>query len=304
MAETAAAISNLGYVVLGVKDLGAWADFAHNLMGFHIASRDDGNALVLRMDEHMQRIVLEKSEADDIQEAGWEFETEDELNRYAAQLRERGIEVTQGDRDYCVRRRVEKLYHCKDPNGYRHAFYFGPEIAQMTNPFRSSVMRGPGFETGTLGIGHILTTANNYEESVDFYRSVMGLRVSDYIREERAPGIVVDATFMHTKTGRHHSLATAAIPGPKRLNHLMVQVKDMDDVGLAYDRCVAAGVPMFLHLGHHPNDRMFSFYVQTPSGFALEYGHGGIVIDDATWKVVNYSKMSDWGHKRTPPVAA
>lgn len=191
MAETAAAISNLGYVVLGVKDLGAWADFAHNLMGFHIASRDDGNALVLRMDEHMQRIVLEKSEADDIQEAGWEFETEDELNRYAAQLRERGIEVTQGDRDYCVRRRVEKLYHCKDPNGYRHAFYFGPEIAQMTNPFRSSVMRGPGFETGTLGIGHILTTANNYEESVDFYRSVMGLRVSDYIREERAPGIEV-----------------------------------------------------------------------------------------------------------------
>lgn len=304
MARMAAAISNLGYVVLGVKDLGAWADFAHNLMGFHVASRDDGNALVLRLDDHMQRIVLEKNTADDILEAGWEFESEDELNEYATQLRERGINVTKADRDFCVRRRVEKLYHCEDPNGYRHAFYFGPELAQMTNPFRSSVLRGAGFETGALGIGHILTTANNYAESVDFYRSTMGLRVSDYIREERAPGIVVDATFMHAKSGRHHSLATAVIPGAKRLNHLMVQLKEMDDVGLAYDRCIAAGVPMILHLGHHPNDQMFSFYVQTPSGFALEYGYGGLVIDEATWKVVSYSKMSDWGHKRTPPVPA
>ena len=78
----------------------------------------------------------------------------------------------------------------------------------------------------------------------------------------------------------------------------------MDDVGLAYDRALRARVRIVLTLGRHPNDRMFSFYVQTHSGFALEYGHGGIVIDDATWKVVNYSKMSDWGHKRTPPVPA
>ncbi|KAA0999724.1 glyoxalase [Paraburkholderia panacisoli] len=304
MANMAAAISNLGYVVFGVKDLGAWADFAHNLMGFQIGTRDGGNALVLRMDEHVQRIVLEKSDADDIQEAGWEFETEDELERYAQQLRVSGLAVMQGERDYCAQRCVEKLYYCEDPNGYRHAFYYGPAIAPMTDPFRSSVLRGAGFETGRLGIGHILTRSDNYPESVAFYRSVLGLRVSDYIREEREPGIVVDATFMHTKTGRHHSLATAAIPGPKRLNHVMVEVKEMDDVGLAYDRCMAAGAPMLLHLGHHPNDQMFSFYVQTPSGFALEYGCGGIVIDDATWKVVNYSKLSDWGHKRTPPVPA
>lgn len=301
MADKAAAISNLGYVVLGVKNLDAWADFARNLMGFQVGSHDDGNALMLRMDEHVQRIVLEKNSADDIQEAGWEFETEDELDRYAAQLRSSGVTVASSDRDYCARRRVEKLYYCQDPNGYRHAFYFGPAIAPMTDPFRSSVLRGAGFETGPLGLGHILTTADDYAASVAFYRSVLGLRLSDYIREERAPGIVVDATFMHTKSGRHHSLATAAIPGPKRLNHLMVQVKEMDDVGLAYDRCIAAGVPMILHLGHHPNDQMFSFYVQAPSGFAIEYGYGGIVIDDATWKVVNYSKLSDWGHKRTSP---
>jgi hypothetical protein len=81
----------------------------------------------------------------------------------------------------------------------------------------------------------------------------------------------------------------------------MVEVQDMDDVGLAYDRCVKAGYPMALELGHHPNDRMFSFYVRTPSGFAMEFGWGGIVVDDATWQVITYDKMSDWGHKRDQP---
>lgn len=301
--DMAAEISNLGYVILGVKDLGLWADFAHNMMGFHLEKQESGHALALRMDDHAQRIVLEENSVDDILEAGWEFDSEEELDRYVEALRARGVSTVMGDGDYCKKRRVEKLYYCEDPNAYRHAFFFGPAIAPMTDPFRSRVLRGTGFETGKLGMGHILTTSINYKESVEFYRLKLGFRISDYIREEREPGIVVDATFMHTKSGRHHSLATAAIPGAKRLNHLMVQVREMNDVGLAYDRCVAAGVPIILHLGHHPNDRMFSFYVQTPSGFAIEYGYGGVVIDEDSWKVVSYSKLSDWGHKRTPPIS-
>jgi hypothetical protein len=70
----------------------------------------------------------------------------------------------------------------------------------------------------------------------------------------------------------------------------------MDDVGFAHDRCVKAGFPVAMALGHHPNDHMFSFYVQTPSGFLIEYGYGGIVIDDQNWEVKSYSQLSDWGH--------
>jgi len=50
-------------------------------------------------------------------------------------------------------------------------------------------------------------------------------------------------------------------------------------------------------LGGHPNDRMFSFYVKTPSGFAIEYGWGGLTIDDEeTWVVRTYDKLDIWGH--------
>ncbi|MGE0115280.1 MAG: VOC family protein [Steroidobacteraceae bacterium] len=291
-------ISNLGYVVFQVSDLPAWHAFAVDTLGLMAGHYDAGRSLALRMDQLEQRIVLEQGSDDDLIVAGWELDTERELEEFVARLRQAGAHVTAASREQASQRHVEKLYLLDDPNGYRHEFYFGATVALISNPFRSKNLLG-GFRTGRLGVGHILPVARDYSASVSFYRDMLGLRISDYIRHEVEPGVVVaDATFFHTVTGRHHSLATAAIPSAKRINHIMIEVDNMNDVGMAYDRCVAAGVPFILGLGHHPNDQMFSFYVRTPSGFGLEVGFGGIVIDDADWKVVSYNKFSDWGHDR------
>ena len=58
-----------------------------------------------------------------------------------------------------------------------------------------------------------------------------------------------------------------------------------------------------MSLGRHTNDLMTSFYVRTPSGFEIEYGTGGRLIDDDTWKVGAYDAQSLWGH-RPPPGGA
>lgn len=291
-------ISNLGYVVFGASDLDKWQEFAVGIAGMQVGRRDGDRSLSLRMDEYEQRILIEKSGLDDLAVAGWLFDTEGDLESYVRQLKEKGIAVEAGGAELAASRRVEKVYLCEDPNGYRHEFAFGPIYAPISSPFASSVLTS-GFQTGALGVGHFLAVAKDYKESVAFYRDGLGLKISDYIRQELAPGLVADAAFFHSRTGRHHSLATCFIPNaPKRLNHFMVQVNALDDVGLAYDRCMAAGVPVYMGIGHHPNDHMVSFYVITPSGFAMEYGYGGIVIDDADWEVKSYSQLSDWGHHR------
>jgi 2,3-dihydroxybiphenyl 1,2-dioxygenase len=291
-------ISNLGYLVFGASDLDKWEEFAVGIAGMQVGRRDAGRSLALRTDEYEQRILIEKDSLDDLAAAGWLFDTEGELEAYVRQLADKGIKVTAGGTELAASRRVEKVYVCEDPNGYRHEFAFGPVYAPLSSPFRSPVLVS-AFETGALGVGHFLAVARNYKESVAFYRDGLGLKVSDYIRQELAPGLVADATFFHTRTGRHHSLATCFVPNaPKRLNHFMLQVKGFDDVGLAYDRCQKAGVPVYMGIGHHPNDHMVSFYVVTPSGFAMEYGYGGLVIDDANWEVKSYSQLSDWGHHR------
>ncbi|EXF93545.1 glyoxalase [Pseudomonas fluorescens HK44] len=289
-------IHSLAYVGFGVSDLDQWQWLATDIIGMQVSRRDE-QSMSLRMDEYCQRVFLEKNAIDDILVAGWQFRTEQQLDSYVAELREKGIQVEALSDELLCRRMVEKAYSCQDPNGFAHEFFFGHAEAGLNDVFRSKVLKG-GFVTGDLGIGHILPFAKNGPETVTFYKDVLNLRVSDYIREEIKPGIVVDATFFHTATGRHHSIATAQAPMPKVLNHFMVQVERMDDVGLAYDRCVKAGIPIILELGHHPNDQTFSFYAQSPSGFNFEMGWGGLVIDEDHWEVKAFTKMSDWGHKR------
>jgi hypothetical protein len=110
------------------------------------------------------------------------------------------------------------------------------------------------------------------------------------------PGRQITLTFLHCNP-RHHTLALAPVPSPRRLNHIMLQLESMDDVGVGLDRARSGGVEISSSLGRHTNDRMISFYMQTPSGFDVEYGYGGVEIDDATWQPATYHAPSLWGHK-------
>jgi 3,4-dihydroxy-9,10-secoandrosta-1,3,5(10)-triene-9,17-dione 4,5-dioxygenase len=77
----------------------------------------------------------------------------------------------------------------------------------------------------------------------------------------------------------------------------MLEVGRLEDVGRCYDRVRKQKVPISATLGKHTNDKMTSFYMQTPGGFDLEYGWDGLVIDPDTWVATTTTKVSDWGHK-------
>ncbi|MBU6252538.1 MAG: biphenyl 2,3-dioxygenase, partial [Alphaproteobacteria bacterium] len=44
------------------------------------------------------------------------------------------------------------------------------------------------------------------------------------------------------------------------------------------------------------NDHMTSFYMETPSGFALEYGYGGRTLDWDRHTIFESTSVSLWGH--------
>ena len=298
-------VSTLGYMVLGVSDLTAWEAFAVNVLGLQVGARVPGESLGLRMDDYEQRILLLQSELDDFLAAGWEFETDAALAAFVEQARARGVEVVEESERVTAQRRVARLFFCQDPDGIRHEFYCTAYRAHTRDSFRSTVLRG-AFSTGRLGAGHFVIVPEQSAQTKAFCEDILGLRLSDTITGDAAPGVRLDITFFHARSGRHHSLAIAEapLPAPKRIHHIMVECADPNDVGLAYDRCKRAGVPILMELGHHPNDQMFSFYMIAPSGFAIEFGAGGIVVDDDTWEVKRYTELSDWGHAMNPPPQA
>jgi hypothetical protein len=120
--------------------------------------------------------------------------------------------------------------------------------------------------------------------------------MSDFT-EVRVPGGQVRLAFLHCNP-RHHSIALIEAEGvPKRINHFALECNSLNDLGMARDLCLERGTPIGIDLGCHMDDRMISFYLATPSNFAVEYGWGARTIDDSVWRVEHYdSADSVWGH--------
>jgi 2,3-dihydroxybiphenyl 1,2-dioxygenase len=161
--------------------------------------------------------------------------------------------------------------------------------------------RGVRFKTGRQGLGHIVLSCRDADLMQAFYCDLLGFRLSDIINTEIIPGRPLRLRFLRCNA-RHHSLALAPVPIPKKIVHLMVEVCDLNDVGRAMYRCLDAQVHLSMTLGRHANDEMLSFYPLTPSGFDIEYGWGGLTVDDERWHVLTHETTSAWGHRfQRPP---
>jgi len=160
---------------------------------------------------------------------------------------------------------------------------------------------GNRFVTGDQGLGHVVLPVAEEEPALRFYTEVLGFRLRDSIRMApelfgRPPGPPLWMRFLGCNP-RHHSLALAPFPAPAGIVHLMIETAALDDVGRALDRCARRRAPVSATLGRHANDQMVSFYVQTPGGFDVEYGTGGLRVDDRTWVTRETTAISLWGHR-------
>lgn len=295
-----AGVSALGYFGIGAQDLDAWQHFAEEILGMQVSQElEDGKpVLYLRMDARHHRIAIRPGE-DEVTYVGWEVASLADLDQLCRDLEAAGVPYKH-DSDLARIRKVQRLVTCTDPAGIHLEFFAGAMVPQTK--FVSP--RGAQFVTKEpsgreMGLGHVVFGCENPDEAMAFYTDVLKFKVSDYIIPvpDLLPDLVI--TFLHVNA-RHHSFAAAGGPpgAGTRLNHFMVEVTDIDTVGRALDKVETAGISKQATLGRHTNDEMLSFYAQTPSGFGVEYGTGGRLIDDATWTVVTYDSDHYWGHYR------
>ena len=287
------AIKQLGYLGFEVSDLAAWEKLAGPLLGFDISKDDKTGTLYLRWDAYHHRIALHEGPSDDLTYIGWQVDTEPELEDLIQKLKANGTKVTQISPEEAEIRKVYKAYRFQDPSGIDTELSYG-RLAKYTDKIHHG-FPVTGFKADELGLGHIGLVANDLEETIRFYRDVLGMLISDHITLPLGDD-PIPAVFFHCNP-RHHSVAFLEAQMPKKIHHFMVELLSLDDVGRAYDRCEEAGVQLATTIGKHTNDHMHSFYMQNPSGFSIEYGWGGRLIDDKTWVVEQHTDGSIWGHK-------
>ena len=298
-------IRSLGYVCIESTDLEKWRSFATDIVGLMIAPNmpEDGN-LYFKMDERPFRFMIVPGERDALVCCGWELLSADDLAGAREELAQADVPVEEGSAAECQARRVAALLRFSDPAGNTVELYCGGELdyARFVSPV--GVL---GFETGfngDMGLGHAVLPAPNLAETHAFYRDLLGFGDTDYMHfqfsEDPAdPGQGLH--FMHVENPRHHSLALYQAAMPSGCVHLMVEVLSVDEVGYCLDRVQAAGVPVTSTLGRHTNDRMLSFYMATPGGFALEFGCDGVQMDWHDYTPTVTSLPSIWGHEFQAP---
>jgi 2,3-dihydroxyethylbenzene 1,2-dioxygenase len=282
------AVTELGYVGFGVKDLDAWRTFTSEILGMEFVEIDGGAKL--RTDYWHHRVILQSAHDEDLLFAGFRVAGPEEFRQMQSQLEHCGVAYEVATQAEAEGRCVLELLRLNDPAGNPLEIFHGPQV-DLHKPFRPGRGMHGHFVAGTAGLGHVILRDAGVEQSYRFYSQALGMRgsVESFFHADDKRFAPV---FMHCNE-RGHTVAFGAGDLPKRIHHLMLQVTSIDDVGLAYDLMRQHNFPILIEPGKHSNDRMFSFYAQTPSGWNIEYGWGG----ERALAQSEYNVSDIWGHR-------
>jgi 2,3-dihydroxybiphenyl 1,2-dioxygenase len=240
------------------------------------------------MDDQKQRLIVSDEPGDTLAFIGWEVDAKGDLQSYAARLEAQGVAVESGSAELCDRRFVSELIYFDDPDGNRVELFCKPMLT--TDPFKPG-RSITGFNTKELGMGHAVLHVKDVEKMLGLYRDILRFDVSDF-------GLSPYPMYFFHVNRRHHSLALLGT-GESGFHHFMIEYQHLDDVGQGYDIAQLEEGRIAYTLGRHTNDYTTSFYSHTPSGFFVENGWGGRLIDPSIWEPhETFDGPSFWGHER------
>ena len=296
-------IQSLSYVLIETTDLQEWADYAHNVVGLmRNDSLSDENNLYLRMDDKSFRFHVTTGQAKRFIAAGFNLKDQAAFEQAKGELSNANISFEDFTEEMIQARCVTAGISLQDPAGNLLELSYGALDDQ--EPFLSP-QDIKGFVTKGLGFGHVVFAAPDLELSHSFYINVLGFGDSYYMNFPMGPAPdapEIKLNFMHCDNPRHHTVALFESPiPPSGLIHTMVEVNNIDEVGYGLDRAMQNKIHISSSLGRHSNDMMVSFYMQTPSGFDLEFGYDGWQVDWSTFTKQESKIPSFWGHAFSPP---
>lgn len=268
-----ASVTELGYIGISISDVAAWRDYACGIVGMELVDEGEADRFYLRMDGWHHRIVVHTNGGDDLEYLGWRVDGPDELDAIAAKLDAAGYSYRVASAEEAAERRVLGLLKLEDPGGNPTEVFWGPEQT-LRSPFHPGRPMHGRFVTGGQGLGHCLLRQGDDEAAYRFYHT-LGFRGGVGYHLPLPDGVTAKPIFMHCND-RQHAIAFGLGPMPKRINHLMIEYTELDDLGIAHDMIRERQIPVAMQLGKHSNDQALTFYHASPSGWLWELGWGGV----------------------------
>jgi 3,4-dihydroxy-9,10-secoandrosta-1,3,5(10)-triene-9,17-dione 4,5-dioxygenase len=283
-------VRSLGYLRIGTEDIEGWRRFGGEVLGLMEVAGDQPDSLYFRMDDFPPRLVVSPAAQAGIEAIGFQVTGPEELAELGAAVEATGTKVSRLDPAERKDRRVSDAVAFEDPAGNPVELWYGPALPHHP----ASLHDVTGFVTGDQGMGHVVITVPDGAAGYDFYTKALGFKGRNTL------SMGPETLWFLGCNPRHHTVGILPLPGPGRLVHFMVEGATLDDVGRAWDRVERLDVPVMQTLGRHTNDRMVSFYVLSPDGFAVEFGYDGLQVtgDEPVYEITD---GAFWGHKFVNP---
>jgi 2,3-dihydroxybiphenyl 1,2-dioxygenase len=256
-----------------------------------LAPSPDAGTVLLRMDDRHHRIAVRTGERERLTYLGWQLRNRIAFKEALSVLDAEGIEYTVADQELNDERAVHGMAWFIGPDRQRHELFYG----HMFNPH--SFLPGrphAGFVAGEGGLGHVVLAVPEWTpELAHFVDDVLGFKWY-------GSGMTTGRLHFYRpkRNNRSHSIGYASMPGLYGLQHIGIEVEELDDVGIAYDLVQERGIQLMATLGRHAQDPVVSFYSYTPSGVPVEYLWDGLEDTDThPFLEGRPQKLSVWGHK-------
>ncbi len=272
-------IIELGYMGFSISDRAAWEKYAVQTVGMELVDTGKADRFHLRMDEWSRRITMNVNDRDDLDYIGWRVASPEALEEMIQTLEGAGIDYTRGSEEEAEERDVLGLIKLLSPGGIPTEIFFSPHV-EAGKPFHPGRPMYGRFLTENQGLGHCILNEPDVEKALAFYK-LLGMRGGVQYKLGMPNGMVAQPVFMACNE-RQHSVAFGLGPMEKRLNHIMIEYTELDDLGLSHDAIREQGIDVVMQLGKHSNDQALTFYCATPSGWVLEMGWGARASLDAT----------------------
>jgi extradiol dioxygenase len=291
-------IAKLGYVGVQTPRAEEFRTWGPEVLGCMVGPDGDDGAVRLKIDDADYRLSLHPGDDYRYLYAGWEVVNHRDLDAAVKRLEDAGAKPRFADQELADQRGVDKLVQFEDPFGQPlELFCYQESNYSFWHPPRPHA----GFVTKEQGLGHVVFAVPDARKAVDFYIDAMGFIPSEILKMPEPLG---EMWFLRVNP-RHHSVAFLEVPNSVGLHHVYLESVDIDDVGYSYYDVLGgdANPDLQMAFGRHIGDQVISYYIHTAGGFMIEYGWGGLAIDDMSKRSPNNlnfrngKRQEMWGHK-------
>jgi catechol 2,3-dioxygenase-like lactoylglutathione lyase family enzyme len=171
---------------------------------------------------------------------------------------------------------VPKTLTFNDPDGHRIELFSEWQFCKPIEPIRGLAVNK---------LGHVALRAPDPQASAQFFRDVLGFRVSDRIEEN----------FVFMRCGfEHHSMNFArGVDG--RLHHLAFELRDASHMHQACDLLGRRGIPILWGPVRHGPGHNVAVYHRNPDGYLIELFYDmDLMVDEE----LGYFEPRPWHHDR------